>query len=462
MGCHNNLYDDASVGQSESGSVVDDGPSGTNDPSPQITKKITKPLTTPSTNTMYVPSINKNKHRGTDNNTITAPLSSSSSSTTTSVVSMMTVKPKRDGNGRFIIDKKKTKEKKKKTPQTQPQPQQENTTSLASVVAAATVNALSVIHNNNMNSNNNTTMSVKTLNDDNTYMHKTLFSDRYSSRQRRKESPLNISSTSSLSYTNENNTVTTKKNSTTTTENLIVKSSTTSNDDMAKTKTMKRTTSSVTTPKCNNNDKKKRRKINSMVNSLSTTSNLFPSASSWQKQASTYLECESDSVGGGKRLRQSFIPIDKTKLCKQKVKSYPRSRIHYYNKVVIRKRSSNVVDDDPRNNSPIPRRYNGGSMIDHRYEYCFYFVLHYEEATSKIVLVPMIRNGLFMTGSKNRVGRFRYQCNILENNKNLIVQDAGNTNIFDEYDVVMDATMIMKPSLVAQEAWDIYSNEEEA
>merc|ERR1712238_653005 len=406
--------------------------------------------------TMTVSSINKNKHGGTDNNTITAPLSSSSS-TTTSVVSMMTVKPKRDGTGRFIIDKKKKKEKKKKTPQTQPQPQQENTTSLASVVAAATVNALSV-------SNNNTTMSVKTLNDDNTYMTKTLFSDRYSSRQRRKESPLNISSTSSLSYTNENsNTVTTKKNSTTTIENLIVKRTTTSNDEVAKTKTMKRTTSSVTTPKCNNNDKKERRKINSLVKSLSTTSNLLPSASSWQKQASTYLEGESDSVGGGgKRLRQSFIPIDKTKLCKQKVKSYPRSRIHYYNKVVIRKRSSNAVDDDPRSNSPIPRRYNGGSMIDHRYEYCFYFVLHYEESTSKIVLVPMIRNGLFMTGSKNRVGRFRYQCNILENNKNWIVQDAGNTNIFDEYDVVMDATMIMKTSLVAQEAWDIYSNEEEA
>merc|ERR1712238_480769 len=115
--CHNNLYDDASVGQSESesGSVVDDDePSGTNDPSdPQITKKITKPLTTPSTNTMTVPSINKNKHGGTDNNTITAPLSSSSSSTTTSVVSMMMVKPKRDGNGRFIIDQKKKKEKKK-------------------------------------------------------------------------------------------------------------------------------------------------------------------------------------------------------------------------------------------------------------------------------------------------------------------------------------------------------------
>merc|ERR1711865_979354 len=226
------------------------------------------------------------------------------------------------------------------------------------------------------------------------------------------------------------------------------------------TKTMKRTTSSVTTPKCNNNDKKKRRKINSMVKSLSTTSNLLPSASSWQKQASTYLECESDSVGGGKRLRQSFIPIDKTKLCKQKVKSYPRSRVHYYNKVVIRKRSSNVVDDDPR----IARRYNGGSMIDHRYEYCFYFVLHYDESTSKIVLVPMIRNGLFMTGSKKRVGRFRYQCNILENNKNWIVQDAATStiNISKEYDVVMDATMIMKTSLVAQEAWDIYSNEEEA
>merc|ERR1712238_648090 len=124
--CHNNLYVDASVCQSESGSVVDDDePSGTNDPSdPQITKKITTPLTTPSTNTMTAPSINKNKLGGTDNNTITAPFSSSSSSTTTSVVSMMTVKPKRDGNGRFIIDKKKTKEKKKKTPQTQSQPQQ--------------------------------------------------------------------------------------------------------------------------------------------------------------------------------------------------------------------------------------------------------------------------------------------------------------------------------------------------
>merc|ERR1712161_5181 len=131
-----------------------------------------------------------------------------------------------------------------------------------------------------MNSNNNTTLSVKTLNDDNKYMNKTLFSDRYSSRQRRKESPLNISSTSSLSYTNENsNTVTTKKNPTTTIENLIVKSSTTSNDEMAKTKTMKRTTSSVTTPKCNNNDKKKRCKINSMVKAMSTTSNSLPSAS---------------------------------------------------------------------------------------------------------------------------------------------------------------------------------------
>jgi len=412
---------------------------------------------------------------------------------------MMTMKPKRDGNGRFIIDKKKKKEKKKKHTQRQQQKVgstrkkhnsitaarigtgttiatdtvttktiQEKTTSLASVVAAATVNARSVIHNNN-NNNNNTTMSVNTLHDDNQYMHKTLFSDRYSSRQRRREAPLNISSTSSLSYTNENNTVTTKKkNKSTATENLIVvKSSTTSNDEMVMTK--KRTTSSVTTPKCNNTEKKKRRKITSMVQSLSTPSSSLPSASSWQKQASTYLEGEVDAMGGGKRVRQSFIPIDKTKLCKQKVKSYPRSRIHYYNKVVIRKRSSNVVDDDPRCDSrnstaksPTPRRYNGGSMIDHRYEYCFYFVLHYEEATSKIVLVPMIRNGLFMTGSKNRVGRFRYQCNILDNNKNWIVQDAGNTNIFDEYDVVMDATMIMKTSLVAQEAWDIYSNEEEA
>jgi len=329
---------------------------------------------------------------------------------------------------------------------------QENTC-LASVVAAATVNALAVIHNNN---NNNTMKknATKTLIDDaNKNKNKTLLNDCRHSRPRRsrESSSLSVSSSSSSSstslYNNENNTATMKNPTAKITPNEIAST--------------KRTITSLTTPKLNNNDnKKKRRKINSLVKSLSTTNSL-PSASSWQKQASTYLDCDSVGDGGSvKRLRQSFIAIDKTKLCKQKVKSYPRSRVHYYNKVVIRKRSSNVVDDDPR----IARRYNGGSMIDHRYEYCFYFVLHYDESTSKIVLVPMIRNGLFMTGSKKRVGRFRYQCNILENNKNWIVQDAASStiNISKEYDVVMDATMIMKTSLVAQEAWDIYSNEEEA
>merc|ERR1712028_296663 len=70
------------------------------------------------------------------------------------------------------------------------------------------------------------------------------------------------------------------------------------------------------------------------------------------------------------------------------------------------------------------RAYNGGTMIDHRYEYCYYFVLHYDESASKVTLVPMIRNGLFTSGKYKtaKVGpRYRYQCNVLDTNRNWMI-----------------------------------------
>ena len=200
---------------------------------------------------------------------------------------------------------------------------------------------------------------------------------------------------------------------------------------------------------------KGKRKIDAVSSSSSVPSSLSqPNASLWQKQASSFLESDSAGGGGGKRLRQAVISIDTTKLCKQKVKSYPRSRVHYYNKVVVRKRF-NAVDAMP-NVGRIRRHYNGGSMLDHRYEFCYYFVLHYDEPTQNVTLVPMIRNGLFMSGNKKRMGRYRYQCNILENNKNWILDASPN-----EYDIVPSAVMIMKTPVVAQEAWDIHGNKEE-
>merc|ERR1711865_894273 len=206
-----------------------------------------------------------------------------------------------------------------------------------------------------------------------------------------------------------------------------------------------------------------------------TASSLLPATSS-QVQASSYLDDDTindDSRRYSKRRSQLLVSIDKSKLCKQKMKSYPRSRIHYYNKIVFRKRSSilnSIIMDNDNNNSFTTdgpnssssswfkqRAYNGGTMIDHRYEYCYYFVLHYDESASKVTLVPMIRNGLFTSGKYKtaKVGpRYRYQCNVLDTNRNWMIDVPA-----DDYEVVDKAIMIMKTSFVASEAWDIYDNE---
>lgn len=111
------------------------------------------------------------------------------------------------------------------------------------------------------------------------------------------------------------------------------------------------------------------------------------------------------------------IKIDKSTLKKQKVRSYPRSRVHYFNRVVKRKRGSKQ----------------------------FYFVLHYDESKVTIKIVPMLARGL-LTGK--REGRPRYQAVVGPTDCNFLTAKASDF-------VVVPATMVMKTPIVAAEAWDI-------
>jgi hypothetical protein len=102
---------------------------------------------------------------------------------------------------------------------------------------------------------------------------------------------------------------------------------------------------------------------------------------------------------------------------KQKVKSYPRSRVHFFNRVV----------------KPIagPKKY--------------YFVLHNDETLGKLRLAPMEARG-FLTGK--REGRHRFQVILEDTDANFLTVNA------DDYAVV-PACMVMKTPLIANEAWDI-------
>ena len=110
-------------------------------------------------------------------------------------------------------------------------------------------------------------------------------------------------------------------------------------------------------------------------------------------------------------------PVDKKTLVKQRVKSYPRSKLHYYNRVVQKKGDASK----------------------------FYFVLNYNESTDRIIIVPMEARGV-LTGK--REGKPRYQAVVGNSNENFIESKA------DKYNVVR-STMVMKTPIVAQEAWDI-------
>jgi hypothetical protein len=133
-----------------------------------------------------------------------------------------------------------------------------------------------------------------------------------------------------------------------------------------------------------------------------------------QIQASEYMQ----KHGTGR-----IFPINNAMLCKQKVKSYPRDRVHFFNKVV---RPKTTTKSDKSS---------------------FFFVLQYDDASPSpsLTLIPMRSRG-FMAGK--RAGRPRYQCVVLDTNANWTTDSA------DKYEAVT-AFMVMKTPIVGQEAWDV-------
>ena len=77
----------------------------------------------------------------------------------------------------------------------------------------------------------------------------------------------------------------------------------------------------------------------------------------------------------------------------------------------------------------------------------YYFVLNYNEKTQKLVLCPMAVKGVL---SGRRQGRPRFQCVLGETSANWITVSCK------QY-IPVEAFMVMKTPLVAQEAWDILS-----
>ena len=112
--------------------------------------------------------------------------------------------------------------------------------------------------------------------------------------------------------------------------------------------------------------------------------------------------------------------INKNILYKQKVRAYPRSRIHYYNRVV----------------------FKSGSAITNRK---YWFVLQYDEATGLIKVVPLEPRGKL---SGKREGRPRYQAEIGDTDANFTVVSTADYQL-------ARAAMVMKTPVVAHEAWDI-------
>ena len=113
--------------------------------------------------------------------------------------------------------------------------------------------------------------------------------------------------------------------------------------------------------------------------------------------------------------------IRRDKLYKQKVKSYPRDHEHFFNKVVMLKTTKKKSDQ------------------------AFYFCVHFSDAKQILLLVPMHARG---TLSGKRAGRPRFQCAIGVDTSNMIQVSADKV-------VSVEAVMIMKTPLIAQEAWDI-------
>lgn len=171
-----------------------------------------------------------------------------------------------------------------------------------------------------------------------------------------------------------------------------------------------------------------------------------------------------------KRTRRQPKVINKSKLFKQKVGKKDITDDDFFNRVVVRRDIRCPLNQECKrrrvNSNPKKKKYNGGLMIDHRYEFCYYFVLHYNKSEKTLTMVPMIKDGVFerTKESKNKkmtnpvidetlLGRPRYLCNILNTDKNWI-RDAPQ----DEYTIVQDAINVFGSPLVGQEEWNILSN----
>ena len=120
--------------------------------------------------------------------------------------------------------------------------------------------------------------------------------------------------------------------------------------------------------------------------------------------------------------------IDRTTLVKQKVKSYPRDREHFFNKVV-----------QPKGGGGKASKRNGP----------YYFVLNYNERLSMVTLCPMAPMGIL---SGKRQGRPRFQCDLQNTSANWI---TAPTRFYDP----VPAFMVMKTPFVSQEAWDILNDD---
>jgi hypothetical protein len=119
------------------------------------------------------------------------------------------------------------------------------------------------------------------------------------------------------------------------------------------------------------------------------------------------------------------IPIDKRTFRKQKVKSYPRNQIHYYNRVVKPKMAATHEDN-------------------------LYFVSEYDEEKGLLRLIPMVASGTLLG---QREGRPRYQCAIGDTDENF------KTVAATDYEIVRSA-VVMKTPLIAAEAWDIETEQD--
>lgn len=115
--------------------------------------------------------------------------------------------------------------------------------------------------------------------------------------------------------------------------------------------------------------------------------------------------------------------IDPKTFLKQKVQAFPKDKNNFFNKVVRRKRGS--ADK-------------------------YYYVLEYDDSQQRLCLVPMYAKGT-LTGQ--REGRPRYRCDLRETDTNFIMAAAADY-------VVVRSCAVMKTSVVATEAWDIETSED--